>query len=87
MTRFIVGQHVERRVDVYDQRSRMRQGVVVRVYAETYPARPWAGLPELHYDELYEVQWDDASVKKGYLPHGLSRSAEKVSELDRKATP
>jgi hypothetical protein len=66
MTVFEIGESVTRRVDVYDEHSRLRYGGVTDIYEKTSKYG--------HYPELYEVQWQDGTVEKGFLPHGLHRS-------------
>jgi hypothetical protein len=65
-TAFQAGDRVQRHVDVYDHRSRLRHGAVVCVYGKRSER---FGI----YPELYDVQWDDGRVEHGFLPHGLSR--------------
>lgn len=62
--RFPLGQRVERPIDVYDARSRVRQGAITARYSD-YASRFGP------YLELYAVTWDDGTVERGFLPHGL----------------
>jgi hypothetical protein len=66
--KFNKGDLVLRRADVFDERSRLMTGTVTDAYND-YASRFGP------YPELYEVTWDDGSVERGYLPHGLSPAA------------
>ena len=64
---FTVGERVKRLEDVYKPKSRMMFGVVTKKYSD-YESQFGP------YPELYEVQWDDGKIGKGYLPHGLHKA-------------
>lgn len=70
MTRFRVGDRVQRHSNVMDLTSRLMRGRVIRVYSDTSQFG--------HYPELYDVEWDHGKTDGGYLPHGLSPLGEKV---------
>ena len=67
---FAVGQRVSRRIDAYDSKSPFRFGNVIRRYSRLNTRYG-------DYPELYEVQWDDGSIGRAYLPHGLTAIREK----------
>lgn len=69
MGAFVEGTRVQRRFNVFDEKSPLRHGVVVKKYSETDPI-----LGE--YPELYQVWWDDGQISGGYFPHGLSREEQ-----------
>ena len=65
MNRFQVGDRVVRRVNVYDESSRLMHGLVSRIYSD-YDSQFGS------YPELYEVAWDHKpGVSSGFLRHGL----------------
>lgn len=73
MNKFNVGDRVTRRENVYDSSSNLMRGSVVRVYAiQNTKFGP--------YPELYEVRWDNGSVKGGYLPHGLDKEYNPITK-------
>lgn len=61
MAKFKVGDRVTRRTDVFDQKSELLRGVILKVYSQD------------KYDELYAVQWDghEFGDERNFLPHGL----------------
>jgi hypothetical protein len=64
---FDKGDRVTREEDVFDQRSPLMHGTVVRRYARDggYDGVRW------HDPELYEVRWDTGVVGRAYFRHGL----------------
>ena len=70
-TKYSVGERVSRPIDVYGDHDIKKFGVITAVYDEWTPSRCDGDMPAMHYEELYEVQWDDGKVEKGFLPHGL----------------
>jgi hypothetical protein len=69
MPTFSVGDRVQRLMNVYDQSSQMRRGVVIERYRDLVSALG-------PYPELYAVRWDDGQIERGFLPHGLCREVE-----------
>ena len=68
--KFKVGDHVTRPYNVYDPKSKLMHGTVVRVYSRMNTSHG-------DYPELYEVHWDETDVTEsgdGYLPHGLDKA-------------
>jgi len=66
-----VGDRVCREKDVFKRNSGKKHGVVSRRYSE--PRKVISKDVVLGpYPELYEVTWDDGTVEKGFLPHGIS---------------
>lgn len=63
MPKFNVGDRVTRLKDVFDQKSELLFGTVTKRYEKDSQFG--------HYNELYEVLWDNGERKQGYLPHGL----------------
>jgi hypothetical protein len=69
---FKPGDRVTRPVDVYDSKSPIRHGVVVRRYGKAW-YRGDSDWPTGYDPELYEVKWDDGTAGKGFFRHGLDR--------------
>jgi hypothetical protein len=67
--KFRAGDKVQRRVDVFTDKSPIMYGTVVRCYDKTSQAL--SDGPLFYYPELYVVLWDKRGVSKGYLPHGI----------------
>ena len=65
--RWSVGERVKRRVDVYDQMSLFRHGVVALRYSIIDTGSEYSQ----DYPEVYAVQWDDGRFEKAFLRHGL----------------
>lgn len=65
--KFAIGDRVQRRVDVMSLTSGYRRGTVIARYRDYSKFHN----PKLNYPELYQVEWDDGQVEKGFLPHGL----------------
>jgi hypothetical protein len=65
--KFRVGDRVCRPIDIYDEESYLKFGIVTKVYSRMDPILG-------HYPELYEVKWDEPlyGTRDGYLPNGLS---------------
>jgi uncharacterized protein YodC (DUF2158 family) len=62
-TTFKVGDRVTRPEDVY-RKSKVKHGTVTLVYTEASHLG-WVDC------ELYEVQWDNGVVERGFFAHGL----------------
>lgn len=60
-----IGDRVSRRIDVYDESSRLLTGTVVDAYSD-HDSRFGS------YPELYEVEWDGGRRERGFLRHGLA---------------
>lgn len=73
MTRFAKGSRVQRRKNVYDEKSEMLHGEIIRCYQKSAEINDII----IDYDELYEVEWDDGKTQKGFLPHGLDHEQSK----------
>lgn len=71
--KFQVGDRVIRPKDVYKRDSPIKHGTVSRRYSAPKKVYLEGDLILGPYPELYEVQWDDGSTGKGFLPHGLDR--------------
>ncbi len=72
-TKFQIGDRVQRLVDVYDEKSRLMHGSIVRVYKMT-------GCRFGPYPEMYDVRWDEIKDRfrgEGFLPHGLDPEMRK----------
>lgn len=68
--KFKIGDRVRREINIYDPSKGMRYGKVVQCYSK--PERKLSPGSTLGpYPELYEVLWDDGTVERGFLPHGL----------------
>lgn len=68
MEGFRIGDRVVRHVDVYDERSTLRHGLVVDRYGQR---TRYGGTNQID-PELYAVRWDDTGViERGYFRHGL----------------
>ena len=69
MSKFRVGDRVQRRQDVFKDDSPMMHGTVIEVYQKSVHREGG----DFHYDELYGVEWDapESRVERGFLPHGL----------------
>ena len=68
-----IGQRVSRRADVFDEKSPLMYGYVVRRYSQD------AGINGVkwHDPEVYEVHWEhDAFPRRGYFRHGLQPVSE-----------
>jgi len=63
---FGIGDWVKRRVDVFDDSSPYRKGTVIKRYSKDSERFGY-------YPELYDVEWEDGSVGKEYLPWGIQR--------------
>jgi len=65
--RFKLNDRVSRREDVFDPKSKLKYGRVVKVYEKTSMFG--------HYPELYAVLWDgEFTPEFGFLPHGIDPS-------------
>lgn len=69
MSKFKVGDRVTRHKDVYNLKSRLMHGTVIKVYSKTNEFG--------HYPELYKVQWDkpEDGTSYGFLPHGIDHDS------------
>jgi hypothetical protein len=68
-----LGSRVCRRVDVFDDNSEMRYGVVDAVYC--IPQHIYGQFRDIilgPYDEVYSVLWDDGKLQYGFLSHGIT---------------
>ena len=68
INKFKSTERVKRPIDVYNFNKGYKYGVVIKKYSEYSKVIQ----PKIFYPELYKVQWDDGTIGKGYLPHGLS---------------
>ena len=73
--KYQIGDRVKRPMNV---RSPLRNWVwklvtVISIYCkdQEWPWSVFRGHNLGKYDELYEVEWDNGEIKKGYLPHGI----------------
>ena len=64
-----IGDRVQRLVDVCDSKSPLRRGTIIERYS--YQSDMFG-----YYPELYRVRWDDGTVEKGFLPHGLHKEVK-----------
>lgn len=51
---------VKRQINVFDKNSPYKYGWIIKAYDSP------------GYPNLFDVKWDDDSVEKGFLPHGLT---------------
>lgn len=63
--KFSIGNRVSRQVDIHDQNSPLKFGVIVNAYSQH---ANYCG----YYRELYDVKWNRGPVEKKFLPHGLN---------------
>ena len=66
----IVGDRVSREIDIFDPGKGLKLGAVINAYSR--PMKKVGSLVLGPYSELYDVEWDDGWVEKGFLPHGIS---------------
>jgi hypothetical protein len=61
------GDRVTRPEDVFDARSPLMHGTVIRRYERDggFDGVTW------HDPEVYEVRWDNGVIRRGYFRHGL----------------
>lgn len=62
--KFKPGDLVERRSNPMDQESPLRYGIIIERYTNYVNTG-------YYYPELYEVEWSDGQLERGFLPHGL----------------
>lgn len=62
--KFQTGNRVSRPKDIFAKVCKLKYGKVTRVFSEM-------GTRFGDYPELYEVLWDDGTVGRAYLPHGI----------------
>ena len=64
-SKFKKGDRVQRKIDVFDDKSPLKYGTVSLRYSKQHKSLSF-------YPELYRVDWDNGSVGTAYLPHGLT---------------
>jgi hypothetical protein len=68
--KFKLNDRVSRLENVFDQKSKLKHGRIVKVYSQkAYRA---GGIVLGPYPELYDVKWSEGNIERGFLPHGLN---------------
>ena len=66
-----VNDRVKREIDVFRAGSDYKYGIIIRHYSK--PAKRYSSGSVLGpYPDLFDVRWDNGTVSKGHLPHGLT---------------
>lgn len=70
MCKFMPGDRVTRQKDVFDKKSKLLHGTIIRVYGRKFSCRV---LGSWNDGELYDVKWDEGKVQRAFFPHGLDK--------------
>ena len=75
--KFVQGDRVSRLIDVYgpNVQHNIRTGTILLRYKKIGDSKSHSDLYIIGYPELYAVLWDDGSVGKAFLPHGLNKTS------------
>ena len=71
---FEIGQRVGRYEDPHDMSKGIKWGLIMERYSR--PQEVIGSTTLGPYPELYMVQFDDGTIGKAYLPHGLIDESE-----------
>jgi len=70
MIQHSVGDRVSREIDIYDPKKGLKLGEVIKHYSR--PREKYGDWWLGPYPNLYDVKWDDGSIGKAFLPHGIN---------------